>query len=264
MKKSIFFLLAAMIAGAIQVNAATKKAEPMDSVRILFVGNSFTYYNDMPAMFDSIAHTQKNPVSITRVVKGGERLGGHLKNKRLLELLKKGGWDFVVLQEQSSDPAMPTKEVAAGTYKNAHTLDSLAKAGSPDVKVIFYMTWGHKYGCRWPREGYPMIDTYDGMQDRLITSYLEMTYENDATCAPVGLAWREVRKEHPEYVLYRPDAYHPSALGSYLIANVLYTTMFPKHYQTQYTAGLSPEVAEILQQTAQNTVFSNRTLINLK
>lgn len=263
MKRTVLFLIFALFASAISVNAK-KKGAPQDSIRILFVGNSFTYYNNMPAMFDSIARTQKKPVSITRVVKGGERFSGHLKNPRLIELLKKGGWNFVVLQEQSTDPAMPTKEVAAGTYKNAHTLDSLAKAGSPDVKVIFYMTWGHKYGSRIKKEGYPLIDTYEGMQKRLATSYLEMAYDNNSICAPVGLAWEQIRKNHPEYVLYRPDAYHPSALGSYLIANVLYSTIFPKPYQTAYTAGFSPEMAEIIQQTAQQTVLNNKTLINMK
>lgn len=263
MKKSVIFLLMALFISAVSVNAA-KKVAPQDSIRILFVGNSFTYVNDMPAMFDSIAVTQKKPVSITRVVKGGERFSGHLKNKRLIELLKKGGWNFVVLQDQSSDPAMPTREVVAETYKNAHTLDSLAKAGSPKVKVVFYMTWGHKYGCRTPKAGYPIIDTYKGMQMRLVTSYLEMAYENNSICAPVGLAWEQIREKHPEYVLYRPDAYHPSVLGSYLAANVIYATIFPKPYQTSYTAGFSPEVAEVIQQTAQETVFSNKKIINLE
>lgn len=264
MKKLFFTLIAAISVGVSPANAGSLTAQEQDSVRILFVGNSFTYYNDMPGMFDSIAHTQHVPVAITSIVKGGESLTDHLANERLRGLLEHGGWDYVVLQEQSSDPAMPTSEVIAGTYKSARSLDSLAKVGSPDVRVIFYMTWGHKNGCSWPRADYPLIDTYDGMQLRLITSYLEMTYENNATCAPVGLAWREVLREHPEFNIYDSDDYHPSTLGSYLAANVIYATIFHKPYHSPYTAGLNPEAAEILQQTAQNTVFSNQRLINLE
>lgn len=262
MKKSIFTLLLALctLFGA---NAA-KKAVPQDSIRVLFIGNSYTYVNDLPAMVDSIAKSQKKLMSVTRIVKGGEKIAGHLKNEKLLKLLKKGGWDYVVVQEQSSMPSYPTLEVARTTYKAAHTMDSLIVAGSPQAKVIFYMTWGHKYGNQRPWKGYPLIDNYEGMQERLITSYLEMAYDNDARCAPVGMAWREIRREHPELQLYWPDCTHPSVLGSYLAANVIYTTMFPKPYQTGYAPGIDSSTAEILQQTAQQTVLQNKTMLNIK
>lgn len=263
MKKSIFTLLLALCT-LLGANAA-KKNVPQDSIRVLFIGNSYTYYNNMPAMVDSIAKSQKKLLSITRVVKGGEKFAGHLKNPKLHELLKKGGWNFVVLQEQSAMPSYPTAEVARTTYKAAHTLDSLIVAGSPDAKVIFYMTWGHKYGCQKPwKDNYPMGNNYEGMQERLITSYLEMAYDNDARCAPVGMAWREIRRTHPELQLYKPDCSHPSALGSYLVANVIYTTMFPKPYQTGFTTGIDSSTAEIIQQIAQQTVLNNKETLNIK
>ena len=83
-----------------------------DSLRVLWVGNSFTYFNDLPAMVQQIASTQKMKISCTRFLKGGERFSGHLQNKKLLQALADGGWDYVVLQEQSSAPAMPTGQVA--------------------------------------------------------------------------------------------------------------------------------------------------------
>lgn len=86
---------------------------PQDSLRVLWVGNSFTYFNDLPAMVQKIASTQKVKLSCTRFLKGGERFSGHLKNKELLRALAGGGWDYVVLQEQSTAPAMPTGQVAA-------------------------------------------------------------------------------------------------------------------------------------------------------
>lgn len=260
--KTITFLFLAMLM-PLALNAK-KKAEPQDSIRILFIGNSYTYYNRMPAMFDSIAKSQKQLVSITAITKGGEKLAGHLKNDKLRALLKKGGWNYVVIQDQSSMPAYPSAEVAATTYKAAATLDSLIKSGSPAATTVYYMTWGHKYGCQKPKPGYPLIDNYQGMQMRLANSYLEMAYDNNGRCAPVGLAWKEIREKHPELVLYKPDCSHPSKLGSYLAANVIYTTIFLKPYQTAYTAGLSSSTAELIQQTAQQTVLSNLSLLNIK
>ena len=164
------------------------QAKDADSLRVLWVGNSYTYYNDMPAIVQQIAATQKVKVSCTRFLKGGERFSGHLTNQKLLKALAAGGWDYVVLQEQSSAPAMPTRQVAREVYPQARTLDSLVHAGSPDARVIFYMTWGHKNGNRFPIPEYPPINRYETMQERLITSYLEMAYDNDAWCAP--WVWR--------------------------------------------------------------------------
>lgn len=240
------------------------QARDIDSLRVLWVGNSYTYYNDMPDAVRQIAATQKVKLSCTRFLKGGERLSGHLKNKKLLAAIAAGGWDYVILQEQSSAPAMPTRQVAREVYPCARTLDSLVHAASPDARVVFYMTWGHKNGNRRPVPEYPPINNYEEMQERLKTSYLEMTYDNDAWCAPVGMAWRRVRAERPDYVLYAQDCFHPSPLGSYLAANVIFTTLYGKPYQTGFTMGFPAEQAEYIQRVAQQTVLENTTLLNIK
>lgn len=240
------------------------RAQQTDSLRVLWVGNSFTYFNDLPAIVQQIAATQRVKLSCTRFLKGGERFSGHLNNPALHEALAAGGWDYVVLQEQSSAPAMSTAQVLREVYPDARMLDSLAQAGSPAARVIFYMTWGHKNGNRHPVPEYPPVNSYETMQQRLITSYLEMAYDNDAWCAPVGMAWRRVRAERPDLVLYAQDCFHPALPGSYLAASVLFTTIFQKPYQTDCTMGLAPEVAEYLQRVAQQTVLENLTLLNIR
>lgn len=167
-------------------------AEP-DSTRVLFIGNSYTYYNDMPEMLKKLAagaaNSEKLPIAYRKFTPGGCTLKRHCDNAELRKAIADGGWDFVVIQEQSSAPARHSATVARDTYPYARTLDSLVHAASPAAQVIFYMTWGHKDGCQARHDGYPLIDTYEGMQQRLADSYLEMTYDNDAWCAPVGLAW---------------------------------------------------------------------------
>lgn len=241
------------------------KSEKNDSIRILWVGNSYTYVNDLPRLVQQLGESKKQKYSMTRVLKGGERFSGHLQNKRLIQLLKEGGWDYVVLQEQSSVPAQSTREVLTDVYPYAHKIDSMAKNGSPEVKVIYYQTWGHKYGnTNSEKTSYPFDDTYEGMQARIITTYLELAYENNSWCAPVGMAWKRVRAEHPEYVLYHPDCSHPSPTGSYLAANVIFSTIYQKRYQSSFTLDLPEEKAENLQRIAQETVFDNLELLNIK
>jgi hypothetical protein len=102
------------------------------------------------------------------------------------------------------------------------------------------------------------------MQERIKTTYLEMTYRNNATCAPVGMAWQRVREERPDYQLYNQDLSHPSPLGTYLAANVIYTTIFTAQYQSKYTAEFPAEQAEYIQQVAQKTVLENKATLNIK
>ena len=256
-----FLMVVGMLMAVVVGHAAVNDN---DSVRVLWIGNSYTYYNDLPAMVQDIAKTKGVKMACTAVVKGGERLKGHLENPRLTELLKKGGWNYVVVQENSTLPAYETEFVRSEVYPFAHKIDSLAHAGSPDVKVVFYMTWGHKYGSVRPRENYPLCDSFEGMQERLKTSYLEMTYRNNAICAPAGMAWATVRKERPDIILYKQDAFHPAVAGTYLNAVTIYTTMFPHRFQTDFNAGLPSAEAEYLQQVGQNVVMDNLRLLNIK
>ena len=97
------------------------QAKDADSLRVLWVGNSYTYYNDMPAIVQQIAATQKVKVSCTRFLKGGERFSGHLTNQKLLKALAAGGWDYVVLQEQSSAPCRRGRSPARSIRRPARS-----------------------------------------------------------------------------------------------------------------------------------------------
>lgn len=182
----------------------------------------------------------------------------------LMNLIKQGKWDYVVMQEQSSRPSLSTKSVLKSIYKPAAALDSIVQICNPNAQRIFYMTWGHKDGnVKKDGKTYPLSNTYKGMQYRLISTYLEMTYNLNAWCAPVGIAWMKVREERPNIELYHKDKYHPSAEGSYLAANVIFSTIYQKPYISSFTFTLPIEEAAYLQQRAQSTVLENMDLINI-
>lgn len=238
-------------------------SQQIDSINILWIGNSYTYFNDLPQIFKEIAATQGVDVSNTRVLKGGEKLSGHLQNPILHEEMAKGDWDYVIIQEFSSTPALSTKYVAENVLPYAMEIDSLVHVYSPDAKTVYYMTWGHKNGTVRPSD-YPLDDTYEWMQQRIANTYIDIAFEANAMCAPVGLAWKNVRKKHPEIELYTEDNFHPSLLGSYLAANTIFSTIFGIGYISTYYDEIDMQTAIILQNEAQRAVEENKELLNIK
>lgn len=232
--------------------AAPLLTEAGDSLRALFIGNSYTFYNDLIQQVQALAASNGRKLAVRKVTYGGWTLQQHADHPETVEALKSGGWDFVVLQEQSQAPAREPEWVEANVYPPAFRLDSLRRLYSPQGETVFYMTWGRNNG------------TYESMQKRLAESYLTMSDRTDARCAPVGIAWKRVRTERPGIQLYDPDTSHPSLQGSYLAANVFYTTFFGKPYTSGYLAGLPREEAIYLQRTAQEVVLSNPLLWNLR
>ncbi|WP_301748174.1 DUF4886 domain-containing protein [uncultured Duncaniella sp.] len=263
------FIISILLATVSQAQAATikkQRAAESDSTQVLFIGNSFTFYNDMPEMMRRLASTLNLKIAPSRSLKGGQTFEGHLMDPFLLGILKDGGFDYVVMHDASHRPSYSTKDVMRDVYPYAHKIDSLAKAGSPNVKTIYYMTWGHKDGIRAAkRTDYPLNHTYHGMQQRLNTSYLEMAHENGGICAPVGMAWERVVNERPDIDLFSAkDRYHPSKEGSYLAACTILSTILGKPFVSPYYAGLPEEVALYLQKTAGETVADNLALIGIK
>lgn len=250
----------------LSASAQKMNAAVTDSVRILFIGNSYTYFNELPQMVKKIAATQNIPIAIGQVTPGGYYFRQHIKNPKVFEEVKKGNWSYVVLQEQSQAPSYSSWEVQSQTFAPAHSLDSLIHQYNPSAKVIFYMTWGHRDGDEDSLQvkKYPLTASYLGMQMRLMTSYLEMAYQNDAWCAPVGIAWMKAREQRPKFNLYMPDGSHPTVGGSYLAANVIFTTIFQHRYKTTFTAGLADDDAQYFRQLAEETVLTNLRLINIE
>lgn len=258
MKRLLFFLVLGLSLFAVnaQVSAlpkVTMKQQSPDSVRILWIGNSFTFYNDVPQMVENMGTKNNIPISTTRVLKGGEKFSGHLQNPQLHALLEKGSWDYVVLQEFSSTPAYSTKYVAENILPYAAEIDSLAKRYSPDVNTVYYMTWGHKNG-NTRQTPYPLDDTYEKMQERILTTYTDMAYENGGVLAPVGVAWRNIRRNYPDIELYIEDNFHPSLAGSYLAANTLFATMVNGDFIPIEVEGLDENTRNILHREAVKVV----------
>lgn len=234
---------------------AKKPAEPAKATKVLFVGDSLTYVNDLPRMFSDLARSRGDLVEVDLTAKGGNSLRDHLNSAWFHTKLQAKPWDFVVLQEQSQIPAFPPDEVAQRMTPAALELNRLIHAHRPETATVFFESWGLKNGDDMNCGHFPELCSYGGMQSRIEHTYEELTERTGALLAPVGRAWAAVRQAHPEIELYKADGIHPELPGSYLAACVFYATLFKKSAAGADALGLDPAQAETLQSAADEAVF---------
>lgn len=207
---------------------ASLTAQAQDSLKVLFLGNSYVYTNSLPSVLTAMATSTGDNINYATNAIGGYTLQNHYNDSISKALIAQGTWDFVVLQEQSQLPAFPITQVEEDVYPYAKKLDSLVRLSNTCTETVFYTTWGRKNGDANNCGFYPPICTYNGMDSLLQLRYQTMASNNDAIVAPAAQLWHYIRNNFPAIELYNPDESHPSAAGTYAAACAFYTVLFRK------------------------------------
>ena len=171
-------------------------------MKVLFVGNSHTFFNDMPELFARFAQkTAGEKPEVVMLAYGGRDYQWHRKEYFSLRFnLMYGGFDYCVLQ-QAAHPYPPAEE----TFEYGTMIIDLCR--KCNVTPVVYMTWAEK---RFPENQQKMIDTCTALAS-----------EKGALLAPVGEVWQKVRQRHPDIELYFRDGEHAGPYGDFLIACVM-------------------------------------------
>lgn len=232
--------------------------------RVLFIGNSYTYVNNLPQLLADLALSNGDSLVFDSYAPGGYTFGNHFGDAMSRAKIAAGKWTHVILQAQSQEPSFSPGQVAAQTLPFAIRLDSLVHAANPCAQTVFYETWGRKNGDAGNCPFFPPICTYTGMQNRLKSSYKLFSDTCKALMAPVGEAWRSSITFSPALELYQSDQSHPITEGSYLAAAVFYEVIFKRSVLTaSFSAGLQTNVKTFLLQRAHQTVNDSLSTWNL-
>ena len=250
MKKIIPIILIAICYS--NINAQVKK--------VLFLGNSYTYANDLPQLTKNIALSFGDTIYSEQNTPGGYTYNLHTTNSITQTRIQAQLWDYVILQEQSQIPSLP-QSITLNDYSVPHsvTLNNMIKANHHCTETVFYMTWGRKNGDASFCGQHPPVCTYKGMQQELRNTYMFMADTNKATISPVGVAWNRLRDNFPLIELYQVDESHPSVHGSYLAACVFYATLYQKSPigSTYFPIGINATEALNIQTIASGTVLDS-------
>lgn len=191
-------------------------------INVLFIGNSYTHYNNMPKIFERLANSKGKPVFADSIAVSGSTLKEHAQRSSTYKKLKSRHWDYIVIQGFSREFAQDSSTIATETIPYVgQILDSALKT-SPCANVFFYMTWGYKNGFAEDER----FNTNESMQERVQNGYLQLQRKFNYPIVPVGLVWKELHANYPTINLYQNDEQHPNINGSYTIACCFYNSFF--------------------------------------
>ena len=227
-------------------------AQTSEKPLVLFIGNSYTQYNDLHTLVKNVANGQGIEMSTYAITKGAQTLLDYVDpddadGQRIDVYLKSYDPDYIILQEQSRRPASDPALFYDGVRKMAD------KLSGEDAQIILYQTWSRKDGHSILTEyGW----TYQEMTYRLAASYEAIAAEMGYALSPAGSAFLDVYVNNPTIELYNSDKTHPSPAGSYLVALCHYATLYGlSPVGVKYTMNLPAETAAVLQRAAHKAVF---------
>jgi PKD repeat protein len=258
MKTKLTLLLLAVI--------LINKLFAQDTLSVLFLGNSYSSYNNLPQLVQSLSSSAGKTLIIDSNMPGGMTISGHVNNATSIAKISQGNWDYVVIQEQSQIPSIDHYRYNE-MYPAMTNLKSLIEQYNPCAKIITYMTWGRQYGGQQcgPGATYcsPVFVDFNHMQDSLTSAYLEISEQLNIQCAPVGLTWQNILND-TTLILHSNDNSHPNIDGSYVAALTIYSSIWKQPSNgIAFNAGLTQSRALYYQQMSDNTIFNSQNDWNL-
>ena len=188
------------------------------TLRMLFIGNSFTYYYDIPKLVEGLGKSLNEMIQVDYVVKGSTTLSTHANHtsetgvKVQNFLNSTDDYKYVVLQEQSTTPY-----TNYNNFKNgASSLASDVKNTQKNCKVVLYSTWGYKEAADSQSQTIPELE--ETIRNNYIKCANEVNNIDDVNF--VGPAFSKIFTDYQNISLYHTDNKHPSKYGAYLSACV--------------------------------------------
>lgn len=226
---------------------------------VLFIGNSYTFYNDMPRLVTQIAGSAGCNLEVSWATNGGYQLSLHAQDPTTIDAIRSRPWDAVVLQNQSQEPAFLRDEVSERSLPAVKALANEIYAAHPQTQILFFSTWGRRSGDRANCKYNPRVCSFDGHTEAVEDGYRLYAETVGGELVQVGRAFQFVSRDQAAPVdftdLYDRDGSHPSPFGSYLAAATFFYELTGVSPEGQaFPETLFPEEAAYLQQIAAMTV----------
>jgi hypothetical protein len=278
MKNILLIILAFTI-----ISCKSRQNQSSEQLNVLFIGNSLTYFYDMPQTLQKMLDETNPNINIDQMTNPGQSLSGHLsdivtsrtengisvRKKEDGEIteteikLKEKKWDIIILQTGTVSVLIPkNREIKV----NKAVSDIKDLVNNPNCEFILFNTWPSKkeYPKKYCYSGYsidksiedidycsPIIENLEQEIKLINESYDLVVEKNGIKKSDNGTKYYEILTEYPEIELYDDDI-HPNANGSFLNACVFYQMLTSKKATVlKYNGEIGPKTAELLKKIAE-------------
>ncbi|GEM_PF-174433 len=222
------------------------------SLKILFIGNSYTHMNSMPKLFEKIAVSKGMNVDVEMDARSSHTFEMHSKRMEMFEHIRAKQWDYVILQGFSRELAQSIPVIEEQSTPYIRQIKDSIMANNACTEILLYMTWGYKEGYRHQEH----INTYEKMTDSVRRGYFHISNKFNFPIVPVGAVYKSLRGQS-DINLYEGDFQHPNPRGSYLIACSFYSAIFKSTPFNAYYKDIEEEEAIELQRISSEYVLNH-------
>lgn len=242
-----FVLLLVVSSCAITCSNSTGPATTSGAQRVLFIGNSLTYTNDLPAMVQALATASGISIVTDEATEGGFALEDHWYYGSARSKVQNGNFDIVIMQQGPS--SLPESRTFLREWAAIWAAEIRKRGGEPGLYAV------------WPEAA--RSDVFADVSD----SYRLAAQDVSGLFFPVGDTWLEVWSRDPSAELYGPDDFHPSSAGTYAAAVAIVSILADRGATSLATtlelpgvasSELNESLAEIIRASAE-TVISGVT-----
>lgn len=223
---------------------------PKDTVKVLCIGNSFTYVSQAAWMLKDIAWSKGHYLDLHAALKGGQTFGQHLHLCESAKEIAEGGYAIAFFQNQSQTNAWYAQggEKSGEILKDCLSLCERVRALSGDVKIFIEQTWSYPgTPKKYPNGDFPTEQEFDSL---LAEGSAKLSELSKSEVSPIGPAFNIARAERPEISMFAADGKHQSPYGAYLKACVNYIMIFGEAPTDASDCFLDPEKAAYLRGAA--------------
>ena len=176
------------------------------AIEVLFIGNSLTYTNDLPALLTNHAKSRQILIRTSTIAFPNYALLDHLSENNITMAMSKTKFKYIIVQQGPSSQA----EGRAWLIEGATKLKALANKNG--ASLCIFMVW----------PAYSNYSNFDGV----IKNHTDAASMTNSILCPVGMAWKEYIDRTNDLSYYGPDLFHPSPKGSQVAAEIIFKSLF--------------------------------------
>jgi Secretion system C-terminal sorting domain/PKD domain len=220
--------------------------------KVLFIGNSITYFNDMPILFESIANERGKNIDVEVYAPGGTGFANHVVDNNVYNLFRNYIWDIVILQPGTGESAGVSWPASITAQRGLQMMDSIKKY-SPCAKIFLYEI---PYGVTMANA----YSTYFQVQTQIKDTLTKMADIMQIPFVAAGECTRQHYTAQQDLLLHSSYGdVHPNLNGSYLVACAMYCTIFQEPVSNvNFNGGVTDSIANYFQDIADNVILANK------